>query len=58
MKLTETQTKIIANYKSEIKAIEHQLAIAKQKYDASLFLIAGREFKNYEIKEGELIINE
>jgi hypothetical protein len=58
MKLTETQIKIISVYQTEIQAMEHQLTLAKQKYDAALFLIAGKEFKNYEIKEGELIIKD
>jgi hypothetical protein len=58
MQLTETQTRIISAYQAEIKAIEHQLSIARQKYDAALFLIAGKEFKNYEIREGELIIKD
>jgi hypothetical protein len=58
MKLTETQIKIISAYQAEIKGLEQQLAVARQKYDAALFLIAGKEFKNYEIKEGMLIIND
>jgi hypothetical protein len=58
MKLTETQIKIIAAYQQELKAIENQFAIAKQKFDAALFLIAGREFVNYEIKDDELIIKD
>ncbi len=58
MKLTDTQIKIISTYHAEVKSLENQLALTKQKYDAALFLIAGKEFKNYEIKENELIIKD
>ena len=58
MKLTETQEKILAAYQQELNVLQAQINAAKQKFDAALFLIAGREFKDYEIKDGELIIKE